>query len=46
MTIGGYSQVGAMVVATNSGAAVSPKASEKEAEEIAKVLKVEARHPR
>jgi translation initiation factor 6 len=41
MTIGGYSQVGAMVVATNSGAAVSPNASEQEAEEIGKVLEVE-----
>jgi translation initiation factor 6 len=30
-----------MIVATNSGAAVSPKAGEEEAEEIGRVLKVE-----
>ncbi|MDG6962498.1 MAG: translation initiation factor 6, partial [Nitrososphaerota archaeon] len=37
----GYAQVGAMIVATNRGAAVSPAAREQEAQEIAKVLKVE-----
>jgi len=41
MTVGDYSQVGAMIVATNSGAAVTPRASEEEAEKIGKVLKVE-----
>ena len=41
MTIADYIQVGAMILATNSGAAMSPRADEKEAEEVAKVLKVE-----
>lgn len=42
MTIGEFSQVGAMILATNNGAAVSPRAGEQEADEIAKVLRVEA----
>jgi translation initiation factor 6 len=41
MDVAGYAQVGAMIVATNRGAAVSPAAPEQEAQEIAKVLKVE-----
>ena len=41
MTIADYIQVGAMILATNSGAAMSPKAGEQEAEEVGKVLKVE-----
>jgi len=41
MTIGEFTQVGAMILATNSGAAVSPRATEEEGDEISKVLKVE-----
>jgi translation initiation factor 6 len=41
IAIGEYTQVGAMILATNNGAAVSPKAKEKEAEEIGKILKVD-----
>ena len=41
MTIGDHFQVGAMIAATNRGAAVSPRATEEEGEAIAKALKVE-----
>jgi len=42
MTIDRYYQVGAMVVATNAGAAVYPKLGEQETAEIGKVFGVEA----
>jgi translation initiation factor 6 len=42
MTIDQYSQVGALIVATNSGAAVCPNVSEKDVEEISKIFRVEA----
>jgi translation initiation factor 6 len=42
LTVGEYYQVGAMVVATNAGDAVSPKANERQGEEISRVLGVEA----
>ncbi|HUI01731.1 MAG TPA: translation initiation factor IF-6 [Nitrososphaerales archaeon] len=40
-TVGEFAQVGAMVLATNGGAAVSPNATEEEAAGIARILKVE-----
>jgi translation initiation factor 6 len=40
-TIAGYYQIGSMIVATDTGAAVHPKASEEELAIIAETLKVE-----
>ena len=40
-TVAGYYQIGSMIVATDTGAAVHPKASEEELATIAKTLKVE-----
>jgi translation initiation factor 6 len=40
-TVAGYYQIGSMVVATDTGAAVHPKASEEELAIITKTLKVE-----
>lgn len=40
-SVAGYYQIGSMIVATDTGAAVHPKASEEELATIAKTLKVE-----
>ena len=40
-TIAGYYQIGSMIVATDTGAAVHPKASEEELEIVSETLKVE-----
>ena len=42
MSIGGFVQVGSMVVATNAGAIVHPKASDAEISRISEILQVEA----
>ena len=42
LAIKDYVQVGALIVATNGGAAVYPKLTEKEVEEVGAVFKVEA----
>jgi len=41
MKVGGYFQIGSMVVATNTGAAVHPKASEEEIKIISETLRVQ-----
>jgi translation initiation factor 6 len=42
MSIGGFVQVGSMVVATNAGAIVHPKANDAEISRISEILQVEA----
>jgi len=42
MSIGGFIQVGSMVVATNAGAIVHPKANDAEISRISEILQVEA----
>ncbi len=42
MSIGGFVQVGSMVVATNAGAIVHPKANDAEISKISEILQVEA----
>jgi translation initiation factor 6 len=42
MSIGGFIQVGSMVVATNAGAIVHPKASDAEINRVSEILQVEA----
>ena len=42
MTIGGYVQTGAMIVATNGGAGVHPNATEEEVRTVSEVLQVPA----
>jgi translation initiation factor 6 len=42
MSIGGYVQVGSMVVTTNAGAIVHPKANDSEINRISEILQVEA----
>ena len=42
MSIGGFIQVGSMVVATNAGAIVHPKANDAEISKISEILQVEA----
>lgn len=42
MSIGGFVQVGSMVVATNAGAIVHPKANDSEISRISEILQVEA----
>ena len=41
MSVADFNQTGSMIVSTNDGAAVHPKATEKEVETISSVLKVE-----
>lgn len=41
MTVGGYIQTGSMIVATNSGAVVHPKATEEEVKVISETLQVQ-----
>jgi translation initiation factor 6 len=40
MTVGGFVQTGSMIVATNGGAGVHPKATEEEIEKISEILQV------
>ncbi|HYY40345.1 MAG TPA: translation initiation factor IF-6 [Nitrososphaera sp.] len=42
MTVGGFVQTGAMVVATNGGAGIHPKATEDEVKKISEILQVPA----
>ena len=42
MSIGGFVQAGSMVVATNAGAIVHPKANDTEINRISEILQVEA----
>jgi translation initiation factor 6 len=42
MSIGGFIQVGSMMVATNAGAIVHPKASDAEINSVSEILQVEA----
>jgi translation initiation factor 6 len=41
MTVGGYIQTGTMIVATNAGAVVHPKATEEEIKVISEMLQVQ-----
>jgi translation initiation factor 6 len=41
MTVGGFIQTGSMVVATNTGAAIHPKATEEEIKFISESLQVD-----
>ena len=42
MTVGGFVQAGSMIVATNGGAGIHPKATEDEVKEISEILQVPA----
>ena len=42
MTVGGFVQSGSMIVATNGGAGIHPKATEDEVKEISEILQVPA----
>ena len=42
MTVGGFVQTGSMVIATNVGAGVHPKASEEEVRQVSEILQVPA----
>jgi translation initiation factor 6 len=42
MAVGGFVQTGSMIVATNAGAAVTPRASEEEVKAISEILQVPA----
>jgi translation initiation factor 6 len=42
MTVGGFVQAGSMIIATNGGAGVHPKATEEEINTVSEVLQVPA----
>jgi translation initiation factor 6 len=42
MAVGGFVQAGSMIVATNVGAAVTPRASEEEVKAVSEILQVPA----